>query len=114
MCIQVIGYRDVRADEPVPGSPLKRIGDEIVVCGQLFHTGTPVVLWTDPGGYDAYRVERRFAPPDEAGWEASQKAGLKSPVRFGSRISRLDAEAAARVREAGWDLDTLRRSSTSS
>src|SRR5829696_846728 len=32
----------------------RRKGDEIVVCGQKFHTGTPVVLWTDPGGYNAY------------------------------------------------------------
>src|SRR6185295_15526965 len=37
------------------GAELKRTGDEIVVCGRYFHTGTPVVLWTDPGGYDAYR-----------------------------------------------------------
>src|SRR5438105_1510635 len=48
-----------------PGQPLLRQGDEIMVAGQLFHTGAPVVLWTDPGGYDAYRVDRRFAPPDK-------------------------------------------------
>src|SRR5690242_2873266 len=47
-------------------TPLVRSGDEIVVCGQYFHTNTPVVLWTDPGGYDAYRVERRFAPFDKS------------------------------------------------
>ncbi len=29
-----------------------RVGDEIVVAGRLFHTGTPVVLWFDEGGYD--------------------------------------------------------------
>lgn len=29
-------------------------GDEIVACGRRFHTGTPVVLWDDPGGFDAY------------------------------------------------------------
>src|SRR5262245_55250285 len=46
-----------------PGTLLERSGDEIVICGQLFHTGTPVVLWTDPGGYDAYRVENRFENP---------------------------------------------------
>jgi len=42
--------------------PMERAGDEIVVCGQLFRTGTPVVLWTDEGGYNAYAGERpRFA-----------------------------------------------------
>src|SRR3954462_3800843 len=46
-----------------PGAPLARQGDEIVVCGQLFHTGAPVVLWMDPGGYDAYRVEKHFSVP---------------------------------------------------
>src|ERR1700756_3596833 len=43
---------------PRPGTFVQRTGDEIVVCGQFVHTGTPVVLWIDPGGYDAYRVER--------------------------------------------------------
>jgi hypothetical protein len=48
------------------GQPLQRKGDEIMVAGQLFHTGAPVVLWTDPGGYDAYRTERRFSSWDDA------------------------------------------------
>ena len=34
--------REVRA-----GDRLLRTGDEIMVCGQLFHTTTPVVLWVD-------------------------------------------------------------------
>ncbi len=38
------------------GERLERQGDEIVIAGQLFHTGTPVVLWLDPEGYDAYRA----------------------------------------------------------
>ncbi len=45
---------------PQPGTFAPRKGDEIVVAGKFIHTGTPVVLWMDPGGYDAYRVERRF------------------------------------------------------
>jgi N-acetylmuramoyl-L-alanine amidase len=39
----------------IPGAPAEadhRQGDEIIVCGQLFHTGTSVVLFSDPGGYD--------------------------------------------------------------
>jgi N-acetyl-anhydromuramyl-L-alanine amidase AmpD len=42
-------------------------GDEISVCGRLFHTGTRVVLWSEPGGYDAYSDAPAF--PDELrGW----------------------------------------------
>ena len=37
------------------GAPVPRTGDEIMVCGQLYHTGTPVILWGDVGGYDHYR-----------------------------------------------------------
>jgi N-acetylmuramoyl-L-alanine amidase len=49
---------------PKVGERLARLGDEIVVCGQLYHTTTKVVLWTDPGGFDAYQVEPRFGPID--------------------------------------------------
>ncbi len=54
------------ADDPKPagGAKLEHKGDEIVVCGQRFHTGTKVLLWSDPGGFDAYRTEPRFAPRD--------------------------------------------------
>ena len=45
-----------------------RRGDEIVAAGQFVHSGTPVVLWMDPGGYDAYRVERRFSPLEKSDW----------------------------------------------
>ena len=55
---------------PEIGTESPRRGDEIVVAGRMFHTGAPVVLWTDPGGYDAYRTERRFAPYEQASYEA--------------------------------------------
>ena len=72
---------------PRPGAPLKRTGDEIIVAGQLFHTGTRVVTWMDPAGYDAYRTERRFAAFDQSSWETSKVAvaALKTPNRFGLR-----------------------------
>ena len=57
-----------------PGTQLNRTGDEIVVCGQLFHIGTPVVTWMDEGGYDAYRADKRFGPWDAASWDATEKA----------------------------------------
>jgi hypothetical protein len=91
-----------------PGAPLARTGDEIVVAGQFFHTTTPVVTWMDPGGYDAYRVERRFAPLAEASWDKSKGGDLNSPNRYGSRARGLAPELAERVRGGGWDLETLR------
>ncbi|MEL7472841.1 MAG: N-acetylmuramoyl-L-alanine amidase [Planctomycetota bacterium] len=86
---------------------LQRRGDEIVIAGRFFHTGAPVVLWTDPGGYDAYRVERRFVPPQEASWEASRRA-LNSPNRYGLRFARtLGPDELERWRGGGWTLEDL-------
>lgn len=100
-----------------PGDLLQRKGDEIVVCGQYFHTGAPVVLWTDPGGYDAYRTEKRFTP-----WEKAVFApggGIETPNRYGIRFAQagrdaggtgeaLSPETFEKVRGGGWDLATLR------
>lgn len=96
---------------PRPGTPLARKGDEIVVAGQLFHTGTRVVLWTDPGGYDAYRVERRFAASDKADWRTSQEEvkDLTTPNRYNVRRAGLTDEELERVRGGGWDLPLLQR-----
>lgn len=92
-----------------PGEPAcQRRGDEIMIAGRLFHTGAPVVLWTDPGGYDAYRVEKRFAPEDQSAWEAIAKAGsLASPNRYNIRRGALTDEQFERVRGGGWDLPLL-------
>jgi N-acetyl-anhydromuramyl-L-alanine amidase AmpD len=98
------------ATAPRPGAIAKRTGDEIVVAGQFIHTGTPVVLWMDPGGYDAYRVERRFAPLDQSSWETSHVAAaeLKTPNRYGLRkASALTTEQLEQVRGGGWDLSLL-------
>ncbi|MDI1320092.1 MAG: N-acetylmuramoyl-L-alanine amidase [bacterium] len=91
--------------------PLARKGDEIVVAGQLFHTGTKVVTWMDPGGYDAYRVERRFSPLAESDWETT-KAKVKdmtTPNRYSLRKGPLSPEEQERFRGGGWDLPTLQR-----
>jgi N-acetyl-anhydromuramyl-L-alanine amidase AmpD len=97
-----------------PGTRLQRQGDEIMVCGQLFHTGAPVVLWTDPGGYDAYRTERRFSPMDKSSFAATTQAattqksiGVDSPNRYGLRRSVLTTQQAEEVRGGGWPLELL-------
>jgi N-acetyl-anhydromuramyl-L-alanine amidase AmpD len=97
------------ASKPHPGQPLPRTGDEIIVAGQLFHTGTPVVLWTDPGGYDGYRVERRFAPLEKSDWEQSrtEQPGLGTPNRYGLRRDGLDTNQLEQVRGGGWTLPAL-------
>lgn len=97
---------------PLPGTPLARRGDEIMVAGQLFHTGTRVVLWTDPGGYDAYRVERHFAPLDKADWKTTQMEvkDLGTPNRYNlRRTPGLTDDEIERVRGGGWDLPLLQR-----
>lgn len=96
---------------PRVGSIAPRTGDEIVVAGHHVHTGTPVVLWTDPGGYDAYRVERRFAPFENSDWKASSEEvkGLGTPNRYGLRKGELTPGEIERVRGGGWDLPLLQR-----
>ena len=96
---------------PRSGQPEPRQGDEIVAAGQFFHTGTRVVLWMDPGGYDAYRVERRFAPWEESDWADSQAQvkALTNPNRYGLRAKPLSGEEIDRVRGGGWDLPLLQR-----
>ena len=93
-----------------PGSIARRTGDEIVVAGQFVHTGTPVVLWLEKGGYDAYRVERRFAPLDQSSWETSHVAvaELQTPNRYATRRDkRLTPQQVEQIRGGGWDLPLL-------
>lgn len=77
-----------------------------MIAGRLFHTGAPVVLWIDPGGYDAYRVERRFASLDQSDWEHS-KEKLDSPNRYNVRKAALFDDQWEVVRGGGWPLSLL-------
>ena len=94
---------------PRPGTHAPRLGDEIVVAGRFVHTGTPVVLWMDPGGYDAYRVERRFAPFEVSDWDKSQEQNksLGTPNRYGLRRAHLTEHEVEQVRGGGWSYDLL-------
>ena len=89
-----------------------RRGDEIVAAGQFIHTGTRVVLWIDPGGYDAYRVERRFSPLADADWETTRNTmkDLTTPNRYGMRRRPiLTMEQVEQVRGGGGDLPQLQQ-----
>ena len=104
MCRLVVAGEESRLAERLP-----RRGDEIMVCGQLYHTTAPVVLWTDPLGYDAYRLERRFVPLDQAGGAPVDKQGKPPTSRYGMRRKGLTDAEAERIRGGGWDLATLQK-----
>lgn len=50
-----------------------RQGQEIVVAGRLFPVETRVVLWSDPGGYDAYNPGLHFGREVEVRAEADEE-----------------------------------------
>jgi beta-glucosidase len=108
---QIVRCLDASLQMPRPGDPEKRTGDEIVAAGQFFHTGTRVVLWMDPGGYDAYRVERRFSPYDQSDWQSSRRENprLFSPNRFDLRDDTLTPEQIEQVRGGAWPLPLLQK-----
>ena len=101
----------VRGGAAAVGEQIPRAGDEIMVCGQLYHTTAPVVLWTDPGGYDAYRVERRFAPKEKFAWKetAAEVPEIVEPNRYYIREDTLSPAEWERIRGGGWDLPTLQK-----
>lgn len=53
-------------------SPQAIPGDEIVVAGQRFHTGTRVVTWHEPGGYNGYVAGQRMVPRPASRSEADR------------------------------------------
>src|SRR5262249_7786504 len=101
-CMLILGACAVRpavsrlASES-PGAELAGQGDEIVVCGRLFHTGTRVVLWPDPGGFDAYRVQRRFTNRNRI-LPARPVEGANTPMRYSPMRDGLPDALAARIR----------------
>jgi N-acetylmuramoyl-L-alanine amidase len=75
----------------------------------------------DEGGYDAYRVEKRFGPWENATWEATTQAATQStrasrqattqgptPNRYSMRLANLTTQQVEMVRGGGWPLELLR------
>jgi len=61
----------------------ERRGEEIVVEGKLVPIGAPVVLWSDPGGYDA-SLQRCFFTPDRV-LPTAPAPGADTPERISKR-----------------------------
>lgn len=87
-----------------PQEPIQRHGDEIVVAGQLIRIGTPVVLWDDPGGYNAYSNRCHFSNAAMP----SNPASPGNPQRYNDRKPINEALAAAVARD-GWTLSHLQQ-----
>jgi N-acetyl-anhydromuramyl-L-alanine amidase AmpD len=102
----------------------QRHGDEIMVCGRLYRIGTPVKLWMDPGGFDAYRTTRHFSPFEKREWKSTveeMQAGKinfvtkpqeNSPDRYGLRFgsqaqTAYTPEELEQIRSGGWTLEML-------
>lgn len=60
--VALLGARGLRDARAAARSPAAASPDAIVAAGTSFPIGTPVVLWHDPGGYDAYAPHRRGRP----------------------------------------------------
>lgn len=73
---------------PAPSATRAASGDEIIVAGQRFHTGTRIVTWTEPGGHNAY-----------AGHAPKKR-------REASRLTHSDND---RIARQGWDVPTLQK-----
>jgi N-acetyl-anhydromuramyl-L-alanine amidase AmpD len=88
------------------GMASPRMGDEIVVAGQLFHTGTRVVSWLEPRSYDAYRCYNHFDPTKT---EPQSPADKGNPNRYSPTRRNVAPDLQAAVDKQGWTLDNLRR-----
>ena len=67
------------------GVKLSGIGDEIIVAGKAYHTGTRVITWVEKGGYNGYHGVKPFLPRKISG----------------------KREAGEREASAQWDLGKL-------
>lgn len=98
----VLASTSCRSGTPDPGDPAPRRGDEISIAGRLFHAGTPVVLWNDPGGFDGYRVHHHLEPETKEPRRAADRT-----ARFDTFRRDLPAELEERVRSRGWTVEDL-------
>jgi len=88
--------------QSMPGQLAPRTGDEIVVAGQMIHSGAPVTLWIDTGGYDGYRGHRHDEPEFEGPRDQPDRI-----LRYGSFRRDIPVSLRRRVIRDGWSLEDL-------
>jgi N-acetyl-anhydromuramyl-L-alanine amidase AmpD len=95
--------------EPEPVKGKGKTGEEIVVCGERFRIGAPVVLWSDPGGYDAYKLDPPLPEPKLPTKGADRKPRDPRRQRYDVRTQGLTAEQLAEIRARDFTLPALRQ-----
>jgi N-acetylmuramoyl-L-alanine amidase len=81
-------------------------GTALLAAGERLEAGTPIILFEDPVGFDAYAL-RCFSVNQPHPIESDGTGPLE---RYGRRTPRgLDARSERAVREGGWNLGLLQR-----
>lgn len=106
LLIVSLGFAGLMLTGGCAGSHSPRLGDEIIVAGQMFHTGTRVVTYLDPQGYNAYRCYNHFDPSKTQPQAPVDKG---NPNRYSPTRRHLPEDLQACVNEEGWTLDNLRK-----
>lgn len=83
-------------------------GSVIKIAGESFDIGTPVVLWTDPIGYNAYLEKCWTSKEILPGTAENPPKPGSSPKRYGTRVVSGKGAWADRVRKRGWELAELK------
>ena len=93
VCLTLVTSWVFVADAAEPKSALVAdAGESIVVCGQKIPIGTKVILWSEPGGFDAYAAKPKDFDPPSLGFRPRRGA---TPA------------AEATVEKTGWTLPLL-------
>jgi len=64
-------------------------GDSIVACGEKFAIGAPVVLWSDPGGFDAYKIDPNLPEKTTDGKQRGKGYDVRKPLDDKARLEAL-------------------------
>jgi len=83
------------------------VDGEIMVAGESFATGAPVVGWREAGGYDGQQESCWFAA--DRVLPSRPANGCDTPKRYSTRkLGGLDDDVRARVAVEGWTIELLR------
>src|SRR5688500_9539710 len=99
IAVALAACRSSREPLPIELAPAPT-GESIVIAGERFDVGVPVVLWSDIGGYDAYKTTAHFG-------RASDRANAPKDGDLRYAPGRTDKEGRVRVPPRSRDILAL-------